>query len=258
VAWVRRAWVGGLGGWRDIPWRGKCLEQMRVSVFSLHPFSCFLSIYRFQSPVPLALPIGDRPHSIRNRNRDLRALSHLLLTISQHPKAAHSTMFGHLHKFRIELDSPPGKVFSGEDTLSGRIVLDSHSDENVGYVLVIFRGTIHIKVHTRVSRGGNNTGQIYEDYISLFEHSEVLYRGHYTLRRDVPYEWSFSFDFGYQSDGSSWPPSGVYDPVNTKKVKYVVIAAYGAPGQDPERVLNMVSHENRGNPSVSGTRARWG
>lgn len=161
-------------------------------------------------------------------------------------------MFKHSNrasKFRIELDSPPDKVFSGEDTLSGRVVLDSQSDENVGHVTIMFRGTVHLHVTTAVagsySSGGSGTHAVWEDYITLFEHVQVLYRGHYKLRRDVPYEWPFSFAFGYQRDGSSWPPSGVYDTVHPKKVGYEVLAMFGPPAQDPQQVVNMVSHDKQ-------------
>jgi hypothetical protein len=110
---------------------------------------------------------------------------------------------GHKY-FYIEFDNPPDFFYSDGDIVSGKCVLLSTRDEDVGATTISFHGTVktHVELHN-YSQSSQVHKTNYNSESVLFQEKKVLYQGTYTLRKNVLYEWPFEFQLP-----KSLPPSG--------------------------------------------------
>ena len=131
-------------------------------------------------------------------------------------------------EFHILLDSPPNTIFTYEDTVSGKVVLESPRDEAVGWIHVFLHGwvkteVIHQNYNAQYSGGPNQSK--YKDKEVLFQYYQNVYRGHENLPKKTRHEWPFQFAIETESrHGSSLPSSGKY---HKSSVEYKVIAVQG-------------------------------
>ena len=133
--------------------------------------------------------------------------------------------------FHIDLSHPPGYVFKDGDIVTGKCCLFSSADEDVGSVIISFHGTVKVRLVHRTDRQpvGYSQDYIPSNYDSedvLFSEIKVLFQGPYTLRKNVPYEWPFEFQFPSRI---SLPPSGAFhkDHWNSAVVAYELEACRG-------------------------------
>ncbi|KAI9742489.1 MAG: hypothetical protein M1818_004023 [Claussenomyces sp. TS43310] len=107
-------------------------------------------------------------------------------------------------KFTIELDTAPGHVYTNGDLITGKVLLCSSSDEEVAGVLVEFAGSAESQVGIIA---GDQQGGFLNTWArgTFFQSRQLLYRGNYKLRKDVPYGWPFQLQI---PPSTSLPPSG--------------------------------------------------
>jgi len=148
-------------------------------------------------------------------------------------------------EFHILLDSPPNTVFTYEDTVSGKVVLESPRDEAVGWIHVFFHGWVNTEViqqnYNAQNSGGPNQSK-YKDKEVLFQCYQNVYRGQENLPKKTRYEWPFQFAIEPEScHGSSLPSSGKYQD---SSVEYKVIAVQGRIGQSEEHIMSMMNPDD--------------
>lgn len=128
--------------------------------------------------------------------------------------------------FAIELNHPPGHVFTENEIVSGTCILFSSHDENVGDVSVIFQGLVksHVFVPNPQPQVNSNTGAKYNSEFVLFTRDALLYQGGSTLKKNVRYTWPFEFQFP-----TSQLPSGGWDTgrLGNAQVEYTLKASRG-------------------------------
>ena len=137
---------------------------------------------------------------------------------------------GH-ENFYIDLNLPSGFVFTDSDIVSGKCVLLSAHDEDVGSILVSFHGIVktYVDIHNySQSTQVHNTHYASEDI--LFSETKTLYQGNYKLRKNTLYEWPFEFQFP-----NLLPPAGTFGRVNngSSNISYELKACRGRTYQDP-------------------------
>src|SRR5271156_775031 len=148
-------------------------------------------------------------------------------------------------EFHILLDSPPNTIFTYEDTVSGKVVLESPRDEAVGWIHVFFHGWVNTEVilqnYNAQYSGGPNQSK-YKDKEVLFQYYQNVYRGQENLPKKTRHEWPFQFAIETESyHGSSLPSSGKY---HKSSVEYKVIAVQGRIGQSEEHIMSMMNPED--------------
>ncbi len=171
------------------------------------------------------------------------------------------------HKnFYIDLDAPSDYLYTDGDIVSGKCVLLSTKDEDVGTIILTFRGVVKNKVYvdgygaylenpnitnTIPNRTGERTNWLKAEDV-LFEEKRTIYEGTYTLRKNVPYEWPFEFQLP-----NSVVPSGVYNEgTGSSKVVYELEAARTRTWQDPDMIERQMeprslTHDARDIPGAS-------
>ena len=146
------------------------------------------------------------------------------------------------HKnFYIDLNYPPGGIFTEDDIVSGKCVLLSTRDEDIGSISISFHGTVKTQVvitnnsqSTQVRRANYNSEDV------LFSESKLLYEGTYTLRKNVPYEWPFEFRLP-----SSLPASGTFNSGSGNgQVTYELEACRARTWQDPSMLAKQMNPRN--------------
>lgn len=148
-------------------------------------------------------------------------------------------------EFHILLDSPPNTIFTYEDTVSGKVVLESPRDEPVGWIHVFFHGWVNTEViiqnyNTHTSGGPSQSKCI--DKEVLFQYYQNVYRGQENLPKKTRHEWPFQFALEPESgDGPSLPSSGKY---HKSSVEYKVIAVQGRIGQSEERIMSIMNPDD--------------
>jgi hypothetical protein len=148
-------------------------------------------------------------------------------------------------EFHILLDSPPNNIFTYEDTVSGKVVLESPRDEAVGWIHVFFHGWVNTEVilqnYNSQTSGGPSQSK-YKDKEVLFQCYQNVYRGQENLPKKTRHEWPFQFAFETEScHGSSLPSSGKY---HKSSVEYKVIAVQGRIGQSEEHIMSMMNPDD--------------
>ena len=148
-------------------------------------------------------------------------------------------------EFHILLDPPPNTVFTYEDTVSGKIVLESPRDEAVGWIHVFVHGWVNTEVilqNNNPQMGGGPNQSKYIDKEVLFQYYQNVYRGQEHLPKKIRHEWPFQFAIEPESgDGSSLPSSGKY---HKSSVEYKVIAVMGRIGQSEEHIMSMMNPDD--------------
>jgi hypothetical protein len=129
------------------------------------------------------------------------------------------------NNFHISLFQSPTHRYGPGSPISGSCILHSTKDETVGSVTITFTGLVTAYLDRAVSntmKGADWETSDFNASHQLFKYTKTLYEGRYTLRRDTPYEWPFSFEFPTLRD---LPASGRYGQEYAEaKVKYVLEA----------------------------------
>jgi hypothetical protein len=120
--------------------------------------------------------------------------------------------------FKIILDPPPHGVYTFEDTVSGKVILESSHEEKIGWVYVFFHGWVNVEIvmlQTPTYAGAHNNPQKWSDKTKdkeiLFQNHVKVYEGYEKLRKKMRYEWPFKFSFQAEtSNAASLPTSGHY------------------------------------------------
>lgn len=148
------------------------------------------------------------------------------------------------HKnFYIDLNTPPSSMYTDGDIVSGKCVLFSTHDEDVGSVIISFHGVV--KSQAYVSKLGSTTTQVPVSYYNsedvLLQEKKTLYQGTYTLRKNVLYEWFFQFQLP-----DSLLPNGLYGPSKhgSGEIVYELEAARARTWQDPNMVERQMDPRN--------------
>jgi hypothetical protein len=147
----------------------------------------------------------------------------------------------------VVLDPPPNGFFTFEDSVTGKVIFESHRDEKLAWCEVFFHGWANTWVvqHTgNYSQNSQVAAANYKDKDVLFQTSLKCYEGKgETLHKKVRYEWPFQFDFRAQvEDAASLPPSGKY---GASSVEYKVIAMPITPAQSANsEVLQALMNPN--------------
>jgi hypothetical protein len=148
-------------------------------------------------------------------------------------------------EFHILLDSPPNTIFTYEDTVSGKVVLESPRDEPVGWIHVFFHGWVNTEViiqnYNAQTSGGPSQSKCIDKEV-LFQYYQNVYRGQENLPKKTRHEWPFQFALEPESgDGSSLPSSGKY---HKSSVEYKVIAVQGRIGQSEEHIMSIMNPDD--------------
>lgn len=151
--------------------------------------------------------------------------------------------------FYIDLDAPPGLIYTDGDIVSGKCVLLSTRDEDVGSVTISFHSVA--KSQVQVSKLGSNSTQVPISYYNsenvLFQETKTLYQGTYTLRKNVLYEWSFQFQLP-----DLLLPNGNYglSSRGCGEIVYELEAARARTWQDPNMMERQMDprHDLKGAP----------
>jgi hypothetical protein len=158
------------------------------------------------------------------------------------------------NNFHISLFQSPTHRYGPGSPISGSCILHSTKDETVGSVTITFTGLVTAYLDRAVSntmKGADWETSDFNASHQLFKYTKTLYEGRYTLRRDTPYEWPFSFEFPTLRD---LPASGRYGQEYAEgKVKYVLEARRAGvddPGLAGKSLLSTITRRG----SVSGER----
>jgi hypothetical protein len=151
------------------------------------------------------------------------------------------------HSLDIILDPPPRGVYTCEDFVSGKVIVERSYSDTPRFVCICFFGVVYTEAK-QINRtnmpSGQNTESIYADKEVLFQSSRTFHQNQEREQfgKKVTDEWPFNFQFLEGEQGFGLPSSGKY---HDSKVAYKIMAASGKEGEDEEKVREKINPEKK-------------